>query len=61
MERPDPDDRIPVRCSVCRWITYFSVEVIHEVWDETRWICEVCAPKDWDGFTTEADPFPSKR
>lgn len=55
------EDRIEVRCSVCQWITYFSVDVIHEVKDQTRWICKVCNGRDWDGFTVEADPFPSQK
>lgn len=52
------DERIPVRCSVCAWLTWFHVEVIHEVQDEATWICEVCAKQDWNGFETEKDPFP---
>ena len=51
---------MPVRCSVCKWITWFHVEIIHEVRDEATWTCEVCASKEWNGFEVEKDPFPSK-
>jgi len=63
MEIVHPDcegERVPVRCSVCRWITWFHVEVIHEVQDEATWTCEVCNGKEWNGFEVEKDPFPSR-
>lgn len=59
MEFVHPDceeERIPVRCSVCRWLTYFHVEVIHEVADETTWTCSICTA-NWNGFAAERDPF----
>lgn len=63
MENVHPDwsgERIPVRCSKCQWITYFAVDVIHEVKDEATWTCSVCNTESWDGFAVEPDPFPNK-